>query len=251
MSAKNIAAPDRSLADDYFELRLYQCTPGRLADLHYRMSVEIPPLFARHGVVRPLAYWDGFAGPMTPLYAYLLRHKSLDDRMTAFTSFYSDPEWGKVRRESNAGSQMVERIDVYFMRAAPGWEKLMDKSASGPVGGLHELRLRHVEGGDAPRATATMTELDLPVLREKGATVLGVFNMWMGGRMPQIISLVAWPDDAARAKGNADYEADPRIKAARIKERKELNRSLFGPGPTYLLRPAPYGTAQANLGPLP
>jgi hypothetical protein len=239
------------LSDDYYELRLYQCVPGRLPDLHYRMSVEIPPLFARHGVVRPLAYWDGFAGPMTPLYAYILRWKNLDERMAAFTSFYADAEWARLRRESNAGKQMVERIDVYFLKGVTGWEAVNDPKQQGAIGGLHELRLRHTHGGNVPRANKTMLEVDLPAMRRHGATSLGLFNMWMGGLMPQVLSLVAWPDEAARAKGIAGYDADPAIRTARATERRELGRSLFNSGKTYLLRPAEYGTAQANLSPLP
>lgn len=236
---------------DYFELRLYQCAPGRLQDLHHRMSREVPPLFARNGVVRPIAYWEAFGGPMTPLYAYMLRWQNLDERMAAFGRFYADPGWHKCRAESAAGREMVERIHVFFLRASPAWERLADPAGTGPVGGLHELRFLHVRGSDLARATAAIGEVELPFLQRRGATVLGVFNTWIGTRLPQLSTLVAWPTPEARSKALHELDADPEVARLRAVERQLLGRPTFTGGETYLMRPAPYGTAQANLAPLP
>lgn len=240
-----------TVIDDYYELRLYRCQPGRIADLHHRMGYEIHPLFDRAGVVRPLAYWEGFSGPQTPLYAYMLRWTDLDARMAAFNRFYTDPDWLAQRDASNAGGQMVDQIDVFFLRPSPAWAKVRDAKATGPVGGVHELRLQEVFAPEAGMAHAALGEAELPFLKQCGATVLGAFAMWYGSRLPRVVTLLAWPNLATRDAALQAYDEDPGLADRRSAERKKLGQPLFGRCDTYLMRPAPYGTARANLAPLP
>lgn len=236
-------------ASDYYELRLYRCVPGRLPDMHHRMGYELPHLFARHGVNRPLAYWDGHAGVFGPLYCYMLKWKSLDERFRAFTGFYTDPEWIAQRDASNVGEQMIDRLDLSFLRPSPHWEAL--KSAeTGPVAGLHELVLLPVSTRNAPEAHRVFGQVDLPALRKRGATILGVFSVWYG-RTPQAVALLAWESMEAREAALAAHDIDPAILAQRQSEREAYGVPLFGAMDTHLMRPAPYGNAQHNLAPLP
>ncbi|MDR5653368.1 NIPSNAP family protein [Ruixingdingia sedimenti] len=250
MTAPVQMAPEVHI-DDYYELRLYEMVPGRTPDLHHRMSVEVPPLFARHGIPRPLAYWDGFAGPINPLYAYLLRWQNLDARMAAWNAFYADPEWIEIRDGSNAGRQMVDTTHIFILRPSPAWEPWRTPAAAGPVGGIHELRLHQVLNDDPARAHAALAEIDLPFLTARGAVVLGVFAGWYGTRLPQAVTLLAWPDMDTRQRAMDAYDTDPGILAARARERDDNRRPIFLRCDTHLMRPAPYGTAQAGLAPLP
>ncbi|HEX7849979.1 MAG TPA: NIPSNAP family protein [Sphingomonas sp.] len=236
---------------DYYELRLYQCVPGRLPDLHHRMGYELPPLFARHGVTRPLAYWDGFGGVFNPLYAYILKWQSLDDRFRAFGGFYSDPDWITHRDASNAGQQMIERLDLMILRPSPHWEKLKTPGEPVAVGGLHELRLQRLSTRNAAEAHRVLAEVELPYLRDRGATILGVFMVWYGWQTPQAVILLAWPDIDTRQHAMTEFDADPEIRAMRKVERERFGGPLLGSADTHLMRPADYGVARSNLSPLP
>jgi hypothetical protein len=136
--------------DDYYELRLYHLTPGRVGDMHHRMGWELPPLFERHGVVRPLVYWDGFAGFGGPIYAYMLRWRSLDERFRAFNGFYADPDWARQRDASNVGEPMIDRVDLMILRPAPAWRAGVDDAVLARRSGLHELRVQRLNTVNSP-----------------------------------------------------------------------------------------------------
>lgn len=232
---------------DYYELRLYRCVPGRLPDMHHRMGYELPPLFARHGVNRPLAYWDGFAGTFSPLYCYMLKWQSLDERFRAFGGFYGDPDWIAQRDASNCGEQMIDRLDLMLLKPSPHWEALKVAGDARPVPGLHELRLQRLSSRNAAEAHRRLAEVDLPYLRERGAEIMGVFMVWYGWKTPHAVILLAWPDLDTRETALWALEADADIQALRRAERVRFGGPLLGTADTHLMRPAEYGHARTNL----
>ncbi|HTO41488.1 MAG TPA: NIPSNAP family protein [Rhizomicrobium sp.] len=236
--------------NDYYELRLYRCAPGRLDDLHHRMGCEITPLFERHGIPRPLGYWDSFASSEAPLYAYLLQWPDLDQRMTAFTAFYSDPQWRAQRDASNAGATMVDQIELMILRPSSAWALNRTDGEPRPVPGLHELRMQTVSTRNAEAAHQAWGKVDLPFLRARGATVLGVFMCWFGADMPQMVSILGWPDFDTRARAYNEHDRDGSIADARRAERTEFGAPLFDRCNVHLMRPAPYGVARTNFAPL-
>jgi hypothetical protein len=238
-----------NLFPPYYELRLYKCEPGRIPDLHQRMGHDVKPLFARHGVQQPLAYWTSMNGPMAPLYAYLLRWGNLDERMAAFGGFYTDPEWLEQRERSNAGRQMVERIDIYFMSASSAWRR-DESDVVREIGGVHELRIQQVLNGQVAAASDSLAECDLPFLEKQGAIVLGIFDMRIGPRYPQSIQILAWESEAARLAAWREYDDSAEIAARRGQERARFGRPLFEPASVCSMEPAPYGVARANFGDL-
>ena len=239
-----------ALFPPFYELRLYRCEPGRIPDLHTRMGDTVKPLFARHGVVQPLAYWSGVDGPMAPLYAYLLRWEDLDQRMAAFEGFYGDPDWHQQREDSNAGRQMVERIDVYFLSASSAW-KQDSADSSRAVGGIHELRLQRVLSNQAQAASDALADCDLPFFEAQGGEVLGAFDMRIGPRCPQAVQIIAWESETQRLAAWAAYDADPAIAERRAAERARFGRPLFEETTICAMEPASYGVARAGFGDLP
>ena len=225
------------MSGPFYELRLYQCTAGRIPDLHRRMTQDVLPMFAAHGVSLPVAYWTAYGGPRAPLYAYLLKWDSLDDRMASFRRFYTDPDWLRHREESNAGEQMVDRMDVFILRAQGPVSDLLSPDRRPGIPALHEMRLQQVLARDAAAAMTAWKETDLPLLRARGAVELGSFSMWYGTRMPQIVSLVGWADAAARQEAVEAWDADAAISATRAAERQRFGASLFARCDTSLMTP--------------
>lgn len=237
--------------DEYYELRLYRCTPGRLHDLHHRMGYEIAPLFARHGVSRPLAYWEGYAGFSAPLYCYMLRWTDLDERFRAFGAFYADPDWALQRDASNVGEHMVERVDLALLRPAPIWQEFKDPGPPRAVGGLHELRLQRLNTRNSTASLRALADVDLPDLKARGAQILGVFSLWFGSGAPLAVILLAWPDFETRESAIKGHERDTKILQVRREERCKYGGPLAGACETHLLLPARYGIARTNLSAQP
>lgn len=232
-------------AGPYFELRLYQCKAGRLADMHHRMGREVLPLFERAGVPRPMASWSGHVGAFSPLYAYMLRWESLDERFAAFGRFYADPDWISQRAASDAGDNMVERIDLMILRASPNWSDLA--TVSGGQGGLHELRIDRLTTRNSPEAHRKLATVDLPFLAERGASVLGAFQTWYGADTPGAVSILGWPDAETRQRAVDAHDADEGIAAHRAEERARNGAPLFGTSRITLMRPAPYSALKGAL----
>lgn len=86
-----------------FELRTYVCNDGKLDALDARFRNHTLKLFEKHGMTN-LPYFhptDENKGAGKTL-IYLLAHKSVDAAKASFNSFRLDPDWIKVRTESEA-----------------------------------------------------------------------------------------------------------------------------------------------------
>lgn len=229
-----------------YEMRLYSVAPGRMADVHARFGEHLPALFDKHGV-NCVGRWSALAGPDAPRFVYLLAYRDYAHREATWAGFYQDDEWWRVRAETNAGHEMVERHDLYFLKPNAAW--VMDAQGAGePVGGLHELVLQQVAPGQVAATAAFLKETWLPLLREAGARPLAVFDMAAGSGMLKIVLLNAWPDAAAWHAGRKFIEAHAPLRAQLAAQRKQLGTTLFQRGEVNLLEPAPGAAIRAGLG---
>jgi uncharacterized protein YbaA (DUF1428 family) len=80
-----------------FELRTYTTEEGRLLPLHIRFRDHTMKLFEKHGMTN-FGYWSPTDKANTLI--YLLAHKSQDAAKTSFDAFRADPDWIKVRKDS-------------------------------------------------------------------------------------------------------------------------------------------------------
>lgn len=94
-----------------FELRDYTASAGNLAALDARFREHTMKLFSRHGMEH-VGYWHLKTGQKDAerKLVYILAHKSIDAGKASFTAFRQDPEWVKVRAESEqkAGGSLTE-----------------------------------------------------------------------------------------------------------------------------------------------
>jgi hypothetical protein len=91
-----------------YELRTYHASPGKLEDLLARFRNHTTSLFARHGMSQ-FGYWvptekkDGAGETLI----YILSHKDKEAWANSFTAFRSDPEWIKVKADSEANGSLT------------------------------------------------------------------------------------------------------------------------------------------------
>jgi hypothetical protein len=98
-----------------FELRVYHAAEGRLPMLLKRFREHTDGLFKRHGMTS-VAYWVPTDEPLKgrTLY-YILKFPSREAATASWKAFQADPEWVKVKTESEADGVIVERIESTFM----------------------------------------------------------------------------------------------------------------------------------------
>ena len=228
-----------------YELRLYAVAPGRLADVHVRFAEHLPVLFQRHGV-ECVGRWSALAGPDAPRFVYLLAYRDYAHRESVWASFYQDPEWWRVRAETNAGHEMVLRHDLFFLKPNAVWQKA-SASPEQTIGGLHELIQQDIAPGQGANANRFLEENWLPAMRGAGARVLGVFDMAAGAGMQKMVVILAWPDAATWYEASKAIEIHAGLRAQLQQQRREFGSAVIERAEVNLLEPAP-GTVQSNLG---
>ena len=112
--------PERAPTPRVFELRTYHATPGKLDNLLARFRDHTTTLFAKHGMTQ-FGYWvpaeakDGAGETLI----YLLVHQSREAAEASFKAFRADPEWIKVKAESEVNGSLTVKDGVQSVMMAP------------------------------------------------------------------------------------------------------------------------------------
>ncbi len=101
-----------------YELRQYSAVPGKLDELLARFRNHTMAIFSRHGI-RSVAYWTVIdPAPDAPSLVYILAHESREAADKNWAAFHADPDWIKVKADSEANGPLVSRVQSTFMKLA-------------------------------------------------------------------------------------------------------------------------------------
>ena len=109
------AASQPTSANRIFEIRTYTAPEGKLDALNARFRDHTVKLFERHGMTS-IGYWtptDSVLSKNTII--YILAYPSRDAARESWAAFGRDPEWQRVRAESEANGRIVERVQSVFV----------------------------------------------------------------------------------------------------------------------------------------
>ena len=101
-----------------YELRVYECNPGKLPDLHRRFANHTVKLFEKHGM-KNVGYWTAEVGESNHELIYMLAFRDANHRMEAWASFRADPEWQKVVEESHRDGVIVKNVRNQLLAPTP------------------------------------------------------------------------------------------------------------------------------------
>jgi hypothetical protein len=108
-------ADAKQSAASVYELRVYHAAPGKLGELLARFRDHTAKLFEKHGM-KNVAYWTPLDEPERGnTLVYILQHPSREAATANWKSFQDDPEWKRVKEESEANGKLAEKIDSTFM----------------------------------------------------------------------------------------------------------------------------------------
>lgn len=196
----------------HFEMRFYNVAQGRGEDMRARMVQDLTRIFKGNGV--PIAgAWFVEAGEGLPRIAYIMAHHSHESAAACWTGFYADPDWHETRSRTNAGSELVERVEIAmgvpFEEIRPGEDVRSDAPAD-------ELVRLSLVPGTVPEAVALVSEHLIPALAEVGGQVLGNFSVTSGLEMPSLALILRYPDAAARRAGGALLDSAAQLRGGPV-----------------------------------
>jgi hypothetical protein len=98
-----------------FELRTYTAAEGKLANVNARFRDHTRRIFDRHNM-KSIGYWTPLEGPTADTtLIYILEHPSREEARKNWAEFSADPEWQKVKAESEAGGKIVTKAESLFL----------------------------------------------------------------------------------------------------------------------------------------
>jgi NIPSNAP len=102
-------------SDVVYELRVYHTNEGKLEPLLKRFRERETKIFERLGM-HGVGYWTPDDEPLKGrTLVYMLKHKSRAAATESWAKFSKDPEWVKLKAESEADGAFVAKHDITFM----------------------------------------------------------------------------------------------------------------------------------------
>ena len=96
-----------------FELRTYHAPDGRLDALHARFRDHAARLFEKYGMTC-LGFWTP-ANPAGARVVFLLAYPDAAARSASWAKLVIDPDWRKLRRESEVDGRLVAQIEELML----------------------------------------------------------------------------------------------------------------------------------------
>ena len=98
-----------------YELRIYDCCPGRLPALLKRFETATLGIWERHGI-RQAGFWTTLVGEANHRLTYLVAWESLAERERKWNAFMADPEWIARRAESEKDGPILANVSSQFLQ---------------------------------------------------------------------------------------------------------------------------------------
>jgi hypothetical protein len=108
-------SPSAPASTRVFEIRTYTAEDGKLDALNARFRDHTTKLFEKHGITS-IGYWTPADEPRSKnTLIYIVAHPSRDAAKQNWEEFGKDPEWQKVKTESEADGKLVTKVESVFV----------------------------------------------------------------------------------------------------------------------------------------
>jgi hypothetical protein len=101
-----------------FEMRTYTTNEGKLPALETRFRDHTLKFFTKYDMTN-IGYWVPMDGPTSQnTLVYILAHQSREAAKASWAKFLADPDWKKVRSESEVGGTILAKPpESVFLKA--------------------------------------------------------------------------------------------------------------------------------------
>ena len=101
-----------------YELRIYECMPGRLPDLNKAFATIVMAQFEKHGI-KQAGFWTTVIGESNQTLHYMLAWESLADREKKWNAFQADPDWIAARAKMMENGQIIANVKNCILAPTP------------------------------------------------------------------------------------------------------------------------------------
>ncbi|PLK43399.1 NIPSNAP family protein [Emticicia sp. TH156] len=213
----SMAAYARKQDTRYYEMRIYYCEPGKLPDLLNRFRNHTTKLFEKHGMTN-VGYWVPITNEKNALY-YVLSYPDKEARDASWKAFGADPEWKKVREESEKNGKIVAKVESIFMNTTDFSPSVKTRKKNPER--VFELRIYTADNGKLDDLLARFRNHTLKLFKKHGMeNVVYWKSIEKEGTQPRLVYLLAHKSEAA---GKASFDAfrnDPKWVKARDESEK-------------------------------
>ena len=109
------AKGDEKVDSRIFELRTYECVPGKMEALQARFRDHTRKLFEKHQMT-VIGFWNPTDAEQSQRkLIYLLAFPSQEAAAKSWKVFQADPEWKAVKEASEKDGQLVEKIESVYL----------------------------------------------------------------------------------------------------------------------------------------
>jgi hypothetical protein len=218
----------------FYELRIYQCYPGRLDALIARFEQHTLRLFEKHGMTN-VGYWLPAANDNRTLY-YILAYPDQEARNRSWAAFSADPAWQEARTRSEADGKTVEAVTSVFMKPTDlVTPNVLPRSADR----YFEWRSYTCLPGRLPALMTRFRDHTLKLFEKHGIeNVMYFTTVEAEGVQPKLVYLVAHASEEAAAKSWADFIVDPQWIA--VRDASEKDGKIIEKLESVYLKPLPF-----------
>jgi len=238
-SPATAAEPERK-AREHYELRIYSLKPAKLPLLDQYLSKAFIPTLKSYGL-GPVGVFVDQANPEQPKVYVLTVYPSADPCVSLAGRLTEDAEYRKLAAAylaAPASDPVYARIESSLLTAVDGMPKLEKPDASKPR--LLNLRVYESHNERAGKKKVEMfNKGELAIFRRVGLAPVFFGETIVGGAMPNLTYLLAFPDDEGRKAAWNRFREDPewlKLKAIPEYADKEIVSRITN----IILTPAPY-----------
>ena len=215
-----------------YELRIYEAMPGKLPALNDRFANHTCSLFTKHGV-DTLAYWTDEVGTSNRL-TYVNKFPDVGAREASWAAFGADPEWQRVRSETEVDGPLVDVIINTLMRLTPysPEPKITTK--------VQELRIYEAMPGKLQALHDRFANHTMGLFEKHGMENVAYWTDEVGVSN-RLVYILGHRDLGSREKSFAAFQADPVWNKARAES--EVGGPLVRKSHSTILRPTSYSPA--------
>lgn len=206
-----------------YEMRIYWSPEGKLDDLHARFRNHTTKLFEKHGMTN-VGYWTPIDNKENKL-IYILSYPSEEARHASWKAFQADPDWQKVKKETEAKGPIVSKVEWYLMGATDYSPTVKSANAGDRV---FELREYVATKGNLDNLNARFRNHTVKLFEKHGMTNIGYWTPLKGQKGADnflVYILAHKSQDAAKQSFDA-FRNDPNWVAARKDSEEKAGGSL-------------------------
>ncbi|MGD0897958.1 MAG: NIPSNAP family protein [Thermoguttaceae bacterium] len=111
------SSADNPPAGKVYDMRTYKVNPGKMEALHARFRDHACKLFQKHGM-ELIGFWTPTEGEEAKdTLIYIVAFPSVEAQKKAWDAFWADPEWKKVKADSERDGVLVKEIKGKNLKA--------------------------------------------------------------------------------------------------------------------------------------